>query len=197
MKPLFAAACAASALTASAAVAWSPTVAADRDLKDGLPVSEVEAAPDGAVLIHAAIDIPAPPKVVWAVMNDCSKYNRLVVTTTSCRIVQSDANHTFEVREIVTRGNLFVPTMHNVVRVELQPYTLMRFHKAGGDLKQEEGEWRFQALDGGAGTRVIYENLLNADILAPAPLVRAGMRRDTAKVMLNIKRECVAAAKPA
>jgi hypothetical protein len=87
--------------------------------------------------------------------------------------------------------------MHNVVRVDLQPYTLMRFKKAGGDLKVEQGEWRFEALDGGAGTRVIYENLLNADIAAPAPLVRAGMRRDTAKVMMNLRRECVAAAKPA
>jgi hypothetical protein len=195
MKPLFAAACVACTLAASAAVAWSPTVAGDKELKDGQPVSEVEPAPDGAVLIHAAIDIPAPPKVVWGVMNDCSKYNRLVVTTTSCRIVQSDPAHGTEVREIVTRGNLIVPTMHNVIRVDLQPYTLMRFRKAGGDLRQEQGEWRLQALDGGAGTRVIYENLLAADILAPAPLVRAGLRRDTAKVMMNIKRECIAAAK--
>jgi hypothetical protein len=197
MKSVFAAACAALTLAGSAALAWSPTIAADRDLRDGRPVSEVESAADGAVQIHAAIDIPAPPKVVWAIMNDCSKYNRLVVTTTSCRVVQTDAGHTFEVREIVTRGNLIVPTMRNIVRVDLQPYTLMRFKKAGGDLKVEQGEWRFEALDGGAGTRVIYENLLNADIAAPAPLVRAGMRRDTAKVMMNLRRECVAAAKPA
>jgi hypothetical protein len=191
MKCLFAAACAASSLAATAALAWAPTVSGDRDLKAGQPVSEVEAAPDGAVLIHAAIDIPAPPKVVWAVMNDCARANHLVVTVTSCRILQSDPAHGTEVRETVTKGNFIVPTIHNVVAENLQPYTLIRFKKAGGDLKQEAGEWRLQPMDGGAATRVIYENLVAADILAPASLVRAGMRRDTAKVMMNLKHECM------
>jgi hypothetical protein len=193
MMPIFAVALAASTPIASPAHAWAPAAAAEKDLRGGHPVSEVEAAPDGAVLIHAAIDIPVPPKVVWGVMNDCNKANRLVVTVTSCRILQSDPAHGTEVRETVTRGNLIVPTIHNVVREEMQPYSLIHFKKAGGDLKQEEGEWRLVALDGGSGTRVIYENLVGADILAPAPLVRAGMRRDTAKVMLNLKRECIAA----
>jgi hypothetical protein len=41
---------------------------------------------------------------------------------------------------------------------------------------------------------VIYENLVSADIMAPAPLVRAGMRKDVAKVMINLKRESIAGA---
>jgi hypothetical protein len=192
MMSLFAAALAASSVVASTALAWAPAAVNERDLRDGRAVSEVEAAPDGAVLIHAAIDIQAPPKVVWTVMNDCAKANRLVVTVTSCRILQSDPAHGTEVRETVTSGNLFVPTIHNVVREDLQPYTLIRFRKAGGNLRQEQGEWRLVALDGGNSTRVIYENLVAADILAPASLVRAGMRKDTAKVMMNLKRESLA-----
>jgi hypothetical protein len=179
-----------SCLSAPTALAWAPTASAEQDLKDGRPVSQVDPAPDGAVMIHAAIDIPAPPKVVWTVMSDCAKANRLVVTVTSCRILQSDPAHNTEVRETVTKGNLIVPTIHNVVREELQPYSLIKFKKAGGDLKEEQGEWRLVAMDGGSGTRVIYENLVSADIMAPAPLVRAGMRRDVAKVMMNLKREC-------
>ena len=99
-------------------------------------------------------------------------------------------------RETVTKGNLIVPTIHNVVREELQPYTVIKFQKAGGDLREEQGEWRLVALQGGAGTRVIYENLVSADIMAPAPLVRAGMRKDVAKVMINLKRESIAGADP-
>jgi hypothetical protein len=196
MNSLFAAACAASALAASSALAWAPTVAAERDLKDGRPVSEVEPAPDDAVLIHAAIDIPAPPKVVWTVMNDCAKANRIIVTVTSCKILQSDPAHGTETRETVTKGNFFVPTIYNIVREDLQPYSSIRFRKAGGNLRQEQGEWRLLVLSGGAGTRLIYENLVGADILAPPSLVRAAMRHDVAKVMTNIRTEAVAAAKP-
>jgi hypothetical protein len=126
-------------------------------------------------------------------MNDCNKANKLVVTVISCKILQSDPAHGTEVRETVTSGNLLVPTIHNVVRETLQPYSLIRFSKAGGNLTQEEGQWRLIPTDGGAGTRVIYENLVGVDVLAPASFVRVHMRRDCANVMINIRRESLAA----
>ena len=61
------------------------------------------------------------------------------------------------------------------------------------DLKVEEGEWRFEPLNGGRGTRVIYVNRIAANIMAPAMLVREGLRNDTPKVLMNLKRECMAA----
>ncbi len=193
MSSLTAAVLGAGMTIAPMASAWAPTASADQQLRGGQPYSEVAAAPDGAVLIHAAIDIQAPPKVVWSVMNDCNKANRLVVTVISCKILQSDPAHGTEVRETVTSGNLVVPVIHNVVRETLQPYSLIKFSKAGGNLKQEEGEWRLIPMDGGTGTRVIYENLVGADVMAPASLVRIAMRKDTAKVMVNIRRESLAA----
>ncbi len=181
-------------LSALALVGWAPPDSADRDLQEGKPFSEVAPAPDGAVLIHAAIDIAAPPKVIWDVMHDCRYAARLVTTVTLCRILQADPAHDTDVRETVTRGNFFVPTISNVVREDYQPYQVIRFRKAGGNLKEEQGEWRLIPLQGGV-TRVTYENLVGADILAPAPLVREGMKRDTAKVLINLQREAVAAAR--
>jgi len=179
-------------LAAGVAWAWAPTPEVARTLVQGQPWSDVSPADDGAGLIHAAIDIAAPPKTVWAVMTDCKLANRLVVTLTSCKIIQGDLQHGWDVREQVTRGNFFVPTIHNVVHNDYQPYTLIKFRKAGGDLRIEEGEWRLEPLPGG-GTRVTYVNLVAANILAPASLVRAAMKRDTAKVLVNLRRECVAA----
>src|SRR5271156_3016042 len=49
----FAASClAASCVTASPAGAWAPTATAEQELKVGHPFSQVDPAPDGAVLIH-------------------------------------------------------------------------------------------------------------------------------------------------
>ena len=63
----------------------------------------------------------------------------------------------------------------------------------GGDLKVEDGEWRLEPLNGGRGARVIYVNRIAANILAPAALVRAGLKNDTPKVLLNLRRESMAA----
>jgi hypothetical protein len=183
-----------SVATVTQALAWAPTQSQQQALAGGQPVSEVAPADDGAGLIHAAIDIPAPPKTVWEVMRDCNLANRLVTSLTSCRVLQDDSAHGWDVRETVTRGNFFVPSIRNVVRSDYQPYRSIRFRKAGGNLKIEEGEWRLEPLNNGAGTRVIYVNLVAADLMIPAPLVREGMRRDTAKVMVNLRRESIAAA---
>jgi len=99
------------------------------------------------------------------------------------------------VREQITRGNLFIPSIRNVVRADYQPYSLIRFRRVGGDLKAEEGEWRLEPLDGGAGTRVIYVNRVAVNFAAPASLVRAGLKHDTPKVLMSLRRESLAAAR--
>ena len=195
MKSEFPAVFLAAASLASAAQAWAPGPSEQATLSAGRPFSEVLASADGAGQIQAAIDIPAPPKTVWTIMNDCSGMNRIIATMTSCKILSGDPRRGWDIREQVTRGNLLVPTIHNVIRNDYQPYTLIKFHKAGGDLRIEEGEWRLEPLAGGAGTRVIYVNRVAANIVAPAGLVREGMKRDTAKVLMNLRRVCVEAAK--
>jgi uncharacterized protein YndB with AHSA1/START domain len=180
---------------ATSALAWAPDAQVQRQLQRGQSWAEVLPAPDGAGLVHAAIDIAAPPSTVWAVMTDCKMASRLVVTLTSCRVVQGDQRSGWDVREQVTKGSLFLPQIRNVVRADYQPYSLIRFHRQGGDLRIEEGEWRLAPIDGGAGTQVIYVNRLATNILAPAFAVRAGLKHDMPKVLLNLRRESLAAAR--
>jgi hypothetical protein len=181
-------------LCASPLLAWAPTSETERSLAGGQAWAEVLPDTDGAALIRAAVDIQAPPKVVWAVMTDCRLAGRMIANLISCKIVQGDLTHGWDVREQVTRGNLFIPDLHNVVRSEYQPFSLIKFQRAGGDLRIEDGEWRLQSLNGGAATRVIYINRVAVNILAPAFVVRAGIRRDTPKVLLALRRESLAAA---
>jgi hypothetical protein len=196
VKPLIAILALIVAALPVAALAWAPDAGQQRLLVGGRTVSEVSAVDDGAGLIHAAIDIAAPPKVVWSVMNDCRYIRKLITSAVDCRILQGDAGAGgWDVRETVTKGSFFVPSIHNVYRSDYQPYSLIRFRKAGGDLKVEEGEWRLEALNGGTGTRVIYVNRVAANILAPASLVREGMRKDTAKVLVNLRRESLSVAR--
>jgi hypothetical protein len=189
-KTLAVAAC----LAATPLLAWAPTVDAQRTLRNGQAWAEVLPDADGAALIRAAVDIPAPPSAVWAVMTDCRLAVRIIGDLASCTILQGDQRRGWDVRDQFSHGNLFLPDIHNVVRSEYQPFSLIRFKKAGGDLKIEEGEWRLEPLDGGAATRVIYINRVKANILVPAVLVRAGLRGSTPKVLLSLRRETLAAA---
>ena len=178
------------ARASQAAVApWTPPAAVSASLAAGGAFAEVIGQPDGAGLIHGAIDIAASPQRVWQVMTDCRETPKLITSADPCRVLQQGPG--WDVREQVTRGDWIVPTIRNVYRSDYQPYALIRFHRVGGDLAQEDGEWRLEPLAGGRATRVIYVNLVAAHILAPAFLVQEGLRRDTPKVLENLRRECV------
>jgi uncharacterized protein YndB with AHSA1/START domain len=178
---------------ATRAAAWEPNGSAQAAMRSNGAWAEVEPQGGGVGLIHGAVDIAAPPQLVWRIMTDCRETPKLIASAEPCRVLSADPAGAWDVREQVTHGDWIVPTIHNVYRSDYQPYALIRFHKVGGDLKVEDGEWRFEPLNGGRGTRVIYTNRIAARIMVPDALVREGLRRDTPKVLLNLRREVMAA----
>ena len=172
---------------ATAASAWSPTAEAVAALATGKPWVSVTVDPSSeAAIIHAAIDIPAPPQKVWTTMIDCRNAARMVANVTRCQILSQGPG--WDVREHVTRGGPLIPSIRNVFRSDYEPYRRIRFHRVEGDLRTMEGAWGLIPLNGGRGTRVTYENRLSVRIFAPPALIRAGLRKDTPKVLENLRR---------
>jgi carbon monoxide dehydrogenase subunit G len=171
------------ALLAGVVVAAPVPASAEKTLAAGKPWVVVSASGEAA-LLHGAIDIDASPRQVWAVLVDCAQARKVIANMTVCRVVEKGAG--WDVREQVSQGNVFVPTIRSLVRADYTPYTRITFRKAGGDLKAMNGEWRLEAR--GNGTRVIYENRVAADIKLPADVVRAGMKADCGKVLVNLRR---------
>jgi len=178
--------------TLAAVAHWSPSPVAVASVTQGRVFIEVLAEPGSNTgIIHAAIDIPAPPARVWAVMTDCAR-TPVLMANTSCRIVSGDMRSGSDVREQISGRNLIFPAMHNVVRVDYTPVSLMRFRRTGGDFQTLEGEWRLEPISNGAGTRVIYVNRLAVNLPIPSPLMREGMRRDVPRMLMNLRREALA-----
>lgn len=174
------------AVAAVAARAEPLPAEASKPLKAGLPWISVTLNPDGeSADIHAAIDIPAGPERIWKMMTDCKYAAKLVSNVTECRILKQGAG--WDIREHVTKGNLLLPTLRNVFRSDYEPYKRIRFHRVDGDLKIMQGEWGLTAFNAGKWTRVTYQNRLSAKILAPPVVVRAGLRKDTPKVLVNLR----------
>jgi hypothetical protein len=159
-------------------------------LSQALPLSGavVVCTPQDVALLDAtkAIDIPAPPQKVWAAMIDCRNAARMVTNVTRCQILSQGPG--WDVREHVTRGGPLIPSIRNVFRSDYEPYRRIRFHRVEGDLRTMEGAWGLIPLNGGKGTRVTYENRLSVRILAPPALIRAGLRKDTPRVLENLRR---------
>ncbi|CAN5231206.1 SRPBCC family protein [soil metagenome] len=175
------------------AAALSPK--AQAALARGEAYAEVTPDPDGVSgKVSAVIDIDAAPAKVWAVMTDCATAGKMITNLARCTIVSGDIKRGSDVREHVTHRSLFLPAMRIVFRSVYEPFTRIRFERVGGDLKVEQGEWRLQALRGGAATRVFYENRLAVDWPIPKALLRDGLRKDTPKVLVNLRRACLDAA---
>ena len=183
-------------LTAAASLATTAHAAelsskAQAALARGEAYAEVTPDPDGVSgKVSGVIDIEASPAKVWAVMTDCATAGKMITNLARCTILSGDIRRGSDVREHVTHRSLFLPAMRIVFRSVYEPFTRIRFDRVDGDLKVEQGEWRLQALKGGTATRVFYENRLAVDWPIPKALLRDGLRKDTPKVLVNLRRAC-------
>ncbi len=178
----------AAASIAASAHAWAPGPQAETALAAGQAWSEVLSDPGhSSGVVHAAVDIAAPPATVWRVMTDCAHAPRLVVNLKSCRVIDRDPLGRWDVREHISKGGLIMPAVRSVFRSEYDKPRTITFHRVGGDLKVLEGSWRLEPLNGGTGTRVIYETRVAANFAAPAPIVRQVLRHDVPKALTNLR----------
>jgi uncharacterized membrane protein len=178
------------ALVAATAVrAAEPAATGDAALRQGRPLVDVRADPggDGGV-IRAAIDIAAPPEVVFRVVTDCELAPKMVSSLKSCRILERDPAGRWDVREQVSKMTL-LPSVRNVFRSDYDPPGYVRFHRVDGDLKVYEGEWRIEPLPG--GTRVSYFSRVSTPFRVPRAFARMSLRMQVPQALLALRRECL------
>lgn len=176
----------------AAAQAFELTPREAAALDRGRPYVEVRPDGDGrSGVIRAAIDIDAPPEVVYGVITDCDLAPKMVDSLKSCRIVQRDAAGRWDVREDISKVT-FLPSVRNVFRSDFDPPRTVVFRRVGGDLKVFEGEWRVEPRPGGA--RVFYESRVSTPFRVPGPIARIGLRMEAPRALLALRRESLARA---
>ena len=178
-------------IVAGGAQAYELTAKALAALARGEAYADVSPDPDGiSGRVRGVVDIDAPPERVWKVMTDCATARKLMTNLSGCRVLSGDQQRGWDVREHTTRRTLIFPRMRIVFRSDYEPVSRIRFKLVEGDLKTQQGEWRLQALKGGKGTRVFYDNRLAVDWPVPKGMMREALRKDTPKVLGNLRRVC-------
>ena len=184
----------ASVQLASAQAADVPSAAWRRQVEAGDVAleSHVEAGGRGGA-VRAMIDIAAPPEVIWTTILDCGRAARMTPSVKSCRVLSQDAAGRLELREHVIKWSFLLPALHSTSRLTLDPYRRIAFRCEGGDIKDCEGQWLLELLDGGKATRVTYENRATAPFGLPNGLAAMAMRRDVPAALRALRRESQAA----
>ncbi|MDO9224026.1 MAG: SRPBCC family protein [Caulobacter sp.] len=154
--------------------------------------ADVRPDPRGATgLVHGAIDIAAPPDVVWGAITDCANAARVAPGGRGCRLVERDPAGRWDVRELTVGWSPLAPPFRTRFRSEFEARRVIRFHCVGGDVAVCFGEWRLEALPGGR-TRVLYENRATSPIPAPASMARMAMRHNLLRSLESLRHEAEA-----
>jgi carbon monoxide dehydrogenase subunit G len=167
-----------------------------RKIESGDIALEAHADPGGrGGAVRAMIDIAAPPPVVWATILDCERAARMTPSVKRCTVLSRDPNGRGEVREHVVKWSFLLPALHSTSRLTLEPWRRIAFRCEGGDIKDCDGQWLLEPLNGGKATRVTYENRAVAPFGMPNGLAALAMRRDVPAALRALRRESVAAAR--
>jgi hypothetical protein len=161
---------------------------------DAAPVVSVAAESGSAGVVHAALDVAAPPRVVWAVLTDCADAPSHMPGLLSCKILERGPGDAWQVREHRLKGPFIHPVMRNVFRLEMKPYDSLSFRRVAGDWKRSDGAWGLTPIPG--GTHVTYELHVAVEGPAPAGMVRASVAKGMPASLLALRREAVARAAP-
>jgi ribosome-associated toxin RatA of RatAB toxin-antitoxin module len=145
-------------------------------------------------MIRAAIEIAAPPEVVFRVVTDCDLAPKMVSSLKSCRVLKRDPDGRWDVREQVSKMTL-LPSVRNVFRSDYDPPNHVRFWRVDGDLRVYEGDWWIEPIEN--GSRVTYESRISTPFRVPGGLARWGMCMQVPQALLALRRESLARASSA
>jgi carbon monoxide dehydrogenase subunit G len=155
-------------------------------LAAGEPVVTVDTA-GKTVQMSGSIDVPAPPKTVWAAIYDCAATSRLLVGLESCRVLKQGPDGLWDVREHVF-SFLWLVKIRNVVRTDYEPPKRMQFEETeDGQLDKLKGEVRLDALPDG-GTRLVFRASLAADLGPFNFMLRGTLRHDITTALRNVRK---------
>lgn len=176
------------------AQAWEPSQQAVASVEAGNVWLDIAPANDGASRVRGVVDIAAPPAVVWRTLRDCKAAPKMVPNLKTCRVLETDPQGRWDVREHVSKAGL-LPSVRTVFRSEYEAPHVLTFQRVDGDMKIANGGWRLEPLDGGKRTRAIYENLLKPGFPAPSGILRSVLRSEAPKGLAGLRKAAETAAR--
>jgi hypothetical protein len=137
------------------------------------------------VSVLSAILLAVPLKDAWAVVDDKEGACEYISDLEKCRIIEKNGNE--ELVEQTTRPPGAPRSFTYTLRHEATFPTRMDFRRESGDLRDIEGSWVFDEVDGGTKTLLIYALHIDAGMLVPQRLIRRSQEKQLPVVLIAIR----------
>jgi hypothetical protein len=188
--PVIAALAAAAAAGAPWPGDWRPSAAQSQRLARGGLVVEMLPDPGGSSgLMHAAVDVHASARRVWALLVDCAEAPRLVTFIKACRVIEGPGPAGgWDLREDKIQPAFFLPPIRATFRADYETERRIVVRcTAKSELKVCDGEWRLEPAPDGA-VRVTYASAVASPYPLPDFVIRTALAAEMADSMRALRR---------
>lgn len=157
----------------------------DKTLRQGEHFAKIwrdKSKDDKALDIFGAIDVAAPPYILWDIMLNCDISMKIVNSMKNCQVVETSDDGTWDIRKQEFEIAFFLPRTRTLFRSDYQKNQSIFINRAGGDLKTQVGVWRLLALDENR-TRITYRARLEPKIALPRRILKRILDKDTPELL--------------
>ena len=138
------------------------------------------------VVIKLAVEIAAPPQVIWDVLTACQIAPEYVPNVQSCRKLALLDNGRAELFVQVIKPAFFIPSFEHVFRLDYTPYTRIDVHRVSGPIAHMDGSWWLLPQPDGR-TLLVYNLALDPGFPIPRFFIRATLKRDAPRVLSAVR----------
>ena len=138
------------------------------------------------VVIKLAVEIAAPPQVIWEILTACQIAPEYVPNVQSCRKLEVLDNGRADLFVQVIKPAFFIPSFEHVFKLEYTPYTRIDVHRVSGPIAHMDGSWWLLPQPDGR-TLLVYHLALDPGFPIPRFFVRATLKRDAPRVLSAVR----------
>ena len=137
------------------------------------------------ICVLSAILLPVSPRDAWTLLDDKEGACEYISDLEKCKVLEKSGNQ--ELVEQTTRPEGAPRAFTYTLRHEATFPTRMDFRRESGDLRDIQGSWVFDPVDGGAKTLLIYALHIDAGMLVPQRMIRRCQEKDLPEVLVAIR----------
>ena len=137
------------------------------------------------ISVLSAILLPFSPQDAWALLDDKEGACEYISDLERCKVLEKKGNQ--ELVEQTTRPEGAPRSFTYTLRHEATFPTRMDFSRESGDLRDIQGSWLFDPVDGGAQTLLIYALHIDAGMLVPQRMIRRSQEKELPEVLVAIR----------
>jgi uncharacterized membrane protein len=140
--------------------------------------------------VRAALQINAPPEVVFRTMISCADALQYVPHLRSCRVRARGPDDSWLLVEHEIDFGWYAPRIRWVSRADMTANRKITFRQVSGDFRANEGSWELEPSADGSRTLLLYRIYIDPPGYVPNWLARSTFKRELPQMLTDLRRRC-------